>query len=157
MDHLKRKAVIICTACSLAWRPREPRFPFCWDSHRFAQSIWCWACVRWARYFIHPLFRRRSLGRFHRSCCCGSQCWSRTIQSGAFILGLVLDAVLYAALFLPVVLMDGLAGAVAACLSAAVVKTPNLPRQTRLLLGIFRELREGAEAYLRNGRLGCSA
>ena len=55
---------------------------------------------------------------------CGRMGWSQFMQSGAFMLGPVIGAALYAACPLPVVLLSDLVGAAAASGLLAVVKIP---------------------------------
>lgn len=79
--------------------------------------------------------------------------WSQFMQSGAFMLGPVLGAAMYAALPLPVILLSDLAGAVAASVTVAVVKIPDPPRAGQELPHFLREMRDGAAVFLRDRRL----
>ncbi len=82
--------------------------------------------------------------------------WSQFMQSGAFMLGPVLGAAMYAALPLWIILLSDLVGAVAACITVAAVKIPDPPR-TDEAPHFFRELKEGAIAFLRDKKLTITA
>lgn len=79
--------------------------------------------------------------------------WSQFMQSGAFMLGPVLGAAMYAALPLPVILLSDLVGAVAAVSTVAAVKIPDPPKASHAQPHFLRELREGAAVLLANKRL----
>lgn len=86
--------------------------------------------------------------------------WSQFMQSGAFMLGPVLGAALYAAFPMPVVLLTDTLGAVTASLLLGAVKIPPLKRadrengeKTREKGKFFREMKEGAEVYLEDPKL----
>lgn len=79
--------------------------------------------------------------------------WSRLMQSGAFMVGPVLGAALYATLPLPAILLSDLVGAVVASISIAVVKIPELQRTQRLQPSFLTEMKEGVVVYLRDKRL----
>lgn len=79
--------------------------------------------------------------------------WSQFMQSGAFMLGPVLGAALYAALPLPVIMMTDVLGAVIACLCVAAVRIPDPQREKQQMPHIFREMKEGAVILLRDRSL----
>lgn len=89
--------------------------------------------------------------------------WSQFMQSGAFMLGPVLGAALFAALPMPFVLLTDTLGAVIASLLLGAVKIPPVERaETEDGRGekngrekgrFFREFKEGAEVYLEDPRL----
>ncbi|OQB23423.1 MAG: enterobactin exporter EntS [Firmicutes bacterium ADurb.Bin182] len=76
--------------------------------------------------------------------------WSQFMQSGAFILGPVLGAALYAAFPLPVVMLTDVLGAAMACVTVAAVKIPEIRREKRSAPNIFREMKEGAAVLLKD-------
>lgn len=79
--------------------------------------------------------------------------WTQFYQSGAFMLGPVLGAALYAALPLPVILLSDLVGAAAACICTAAIKIPDPKRQASEKVRYFSELKEGVRAVLCDKRL----
>lgn len=79
--------------------------------------------------------------------------WSQFMQSGAFMLGPVLGAAMYAALPMPLILLSDLLGALAAAGTVAAVNIPELVRETQEQPHFLRELREGAATLLRERRL----
>jgi DHA3 family macrolide efflux protein-like MFS transporter len=79
--------------------------------------------------------------------------WNQFLQSGAFMLGPVLGAALYAVLPLPFIMLFDVAGAVVASVSVAVVKIPDPPKQEHVTPGFFREMKEGARILLKDTRL----
>ena len=79
--------------------------------------------------------------------------WNQFMQSGAFMLGPVLGAAMYAALPLPVILLSDLAGAAAACLTVAVVKIPDPLRDSSHTPHFFKEMKEGVQIFLRDRKL----
>ncbi|MFZ5975795.1 MAG: MFS transporter [Bacillota bacterium] len=79
--------------------------------------------------------------------------WSQFMQSGAFMLGPVLGAVLYAALPLPVIMLTDVAGAIIASICVAIIRIPDPPREKQKTPNVFREMKEGAAVLLRDRRL----
>lgn len=79
--------------------------------------------------------------------------WSQFMQSGAFMLGPVLGAALYAVLPLPAIMLIDVAGALIACVSVAATRIPDPPRQMHEAPHIFREMKEGAAVLLKDKRL----
>lgn len=79
--------------------------------------------------------------------------WSQFMQSGAFMLGPVLGAAMYAALPLPAILLSDLVGAAAASITVAVVKIPDPPRSQQGLPHFLREMKDGIAVFLRDRRL----
>lgn len=86
--------------------------------------------------------------------------WSQFMQSGAFMLGPVLGAALFAALPMPVVLLTDILGAVTASVLLGMVKIPPLQKTEEDGEGhergagrFFRELKEGGQVYLEDPKL----
>jgi DHA3 family macrolide efflux protein-like MFS transporter len=76
--------------------------------------------------------------------------WSQFLQSGAFMLGPVLGAALYAALPLPLIMLSDVIGAVIACLCVAVIRIPDPPRERRETPHLWQEMKEGAVVLLQD-------
>lgn len=79
--------------------------------------------------------------------------WSQFMQSGAFMLGPVIGAAMYAMLPLPLILLTDLLGALVACGTVAVVKIPEIQRQTEKAPHFLSELKEGVKVYLAHKKL----
>lgn len=79
--------------------------------------------------------------------------WSQFMQSGAFMLGPVAGAAMYASLPLSAILLFDLVGAVIASISVAVVRIPEIAHQGQTRRGFVRELKEGVAVYLSDRRL----
>ncbi len=79
--------------------------------------------------------------------------WSQFMQSGAFLLGPVLGAAMYAAIPLWIILLSDLAGALIASTTVALIKIPEPERHTRQKPHFFNEMREGAAAIWQNRKL----
>lgn len=79
--------------------------------------------------------------------------WSTFLQSGAFMLGPVLGAAMYAALPLPAVLLTDFAGALAASITVAVIKIPEPVHENQHLPHFMREMKEGALAVMKDRKL----
>lgn len=80
--------------------------------------------------------------------------WSQFMQSGAFMLGPVLGAAMFAALPLPVILMTDLVGALIASVMLGIVPVPKLERkQSDSKTHFFAEFREGVQVFLEDRRL----
>lgn len=79
--------------------------------------------------------------------------WSQFLQSGAFMLGPVLGAVMYASLPLPVILLSDLFGALIAVLTVIPVKIPELTHERAEKPHFFREIKEGAVIFLGDKKL----
>lgn len=79
--------------------------------------------------------------------------WNQFLQSGAFMLGPVLGAAMYAALPLPLIMLTDVLGAAIACLSVALVKIPDPPRTDFRAPHILREMKEGAIVLLNDKKL----
>ncbi len=79
--------------------------------------------------------------------------WSQFLQSGAFMLGPVLGAAMYASLTLPVILLTDLLGAIIAVLTVAPVKIPELEHERPEKPHLFREIKEGITIFLKDRRL----
>jgi DHA3 family macrolide efflux protein-like MFS transporter len=79
--------------------------------------------------------------------------WSQFMQSGAFLLGPVLGAAMYATLPLWTILLSDLAGALVASATVAIVKIPDPKRHTQQRPHFFFEMKEGAAAIWQDKRL----
>ena len=79
--------------------------------------------------------------------------WSQFMQSGAFLLGPVLGAAMYAALPLWIILLSDLAGALVASVTVALVKIPDPERRVQERTHFFHEMKEGAAAICRDRKL----
>lgn len=79
--------------------------------------------------------------------------WSQFMQSGAFMLGPVLGALMYGALPLSVILLTDFLGAVVASLTVASVKVPEPQHNPAGRQHFFHEMREGAHVLVRDKRL----
>jgi DHA3 family macrolide efflux protein-like MFS transporter len=79
--------------------------------------------------------------------------WGQFMSSGAFMLGPVLGAALYASLSLPVIMLTDVMGALIACVCVAVIRIPDPLREKQRKLAIFNEMKDGAAVLLRDKRL----
>jgi len=79
--------------------------------------------------------------------------WTQFLQSGAYMLGPVIGAVLYASFPLPVILLTDLVGAVMASICIAPVKVPEVKRPPQVRPYFWGELREGIVIYLSDRRI----
>lgn len=57
--------------------------------------------------------------------------WNQMMQSGSYILGLILGAAMYAAFPINAILLTDLMGAIVACCLLGVVKVPKLIAKTK--------------------------
>lgn len=79
--------------------------------------------------------------------------WNQFMQSGAFMLGPVLGAAMYAALPLPVILLTDFIGAAIASLTMAVVHIPEPEHSHQGTPHLIREMKEGAQICMRDRKL----
>lgn len=79
--------------------------------------------------------------------------WSQFMQSGAFMLGPVLGAAMYAMLSLPVILLTDLIGALVAVGTVAAVKIPELPPREDTAPHFWNELKSGAAILKKERRI----
>lgn len=79
--------------------------------------------------------------------------WSQFMQSGAFLLGPVLGAAMYAALPLWIILLSDLVGALIASATVALVKIPDPERHIHQKPHFFNEMKEGAAAIWQDRNL----
>lgn len=77
------------------------------------------------------------------------------LQSGAFMLGPVLGAVMFGAMPMWALLLTDLLGALAACGTMFLVRIPELPAAARRKARFWGELRLGLEAFRADKRLLC--
>lgn len=75
--------------------------------------------------------------------------WSQFMSAGAFMLGPVLGAAMYASLPMPLILVTDMVGALAACGTMLSVKVPELKKEREEAPRFFHEMREGAAVLLR--------
>ena len=80
--------------------------------------------------------------------------WMQLLNGGAFLLGPVIGAALYAAFPLPVVLLSDVVGAALASLALAGVKIPPLVRQGDPTGGFWAEFQAGLAVFRRDRALG---
>jgi len=73
--------------------------------------------------------------------------WNQFLQSGAFMLGPVLGAVMFAAMPLWVILLTDLIGALAACLALWIVEVPEIPRSEATNQHYLEELKDGFKVF----------
>ncbi|MDD3193270.1 MAG: MFS transporter [Oscillospiraceae bacterium] len=79
--------------------------------------------------------------------------WSQFLQSGAFMLGPVIGALLYGVLPMPVILLTDFAGALVASATVAVVKIKEIEHKESQQANFFREMRQGAAVIWRDKKL----
>ena len=79
--------------------------------------------------------------------------WSQFMQSGAFMLGPVIGAAMYAVLPLPVILLTDLLGAAVASITVAVVRIPEIQREKYETPHFLTEMKGGFTVFLRDRRL----
>lgn len=80
--------------------------------------------------------------------------WMQLLNGGAYLLGPVIGAALYAAFPLPVVLLSDVVGAALASLALAGVKIPPLVRQADQTGGFWAEFQAGLAVFRRDRALG---
>lgn len=73
--------------------------------------------------------------------------WNQFLQSGAFMLGPVIGAAMLAAMPLWLILLTDLLGALAACLSLAIVEVPTIPRSKESMQHYLQELKDGISVF----------
>lgn len=76
--------------------------------------------------------------------------WNQFLQSGAFMLGPVLGAMMFAAMPLWLILLTDLIGAVVACFTLWIVDVPVLPRTEEEMQHYIEELKEGFNVFKEN-------
>ncbi|MEF9973538.1 MAG: MFS transporter [Clostridia bacterium] len=79
--------------------------------------------------------------------------WSQFMMSGAFMLGPVLGAAMFAILPMPVILLSDTLGALVAVGTMALVKIPQVVRANPEAPHFFREMKAGAQVLLRDKKL----
>lgn len=73
--------------------------------------------------------------------------WNQFLQSGAFMLGPVIGAAMFAIMPLWVILLTDLLGALAACLTLWIVEIPNVPRSEERIQHYLAELKAGFKVF----------
>ena len=76
--------------------------------------------------------------------------WNQFLQSGAFMLGPVLGAMMFAAMPLWLILLTDLIGAVVACLTLWIVEVPTIPRTEESMHHYLKELKDGLNVFKEN-------
>ncbi len=79
--------------------------------------------------------------------------WSQFLQAGAYMLGPVIGAAMYAAFTMPVILLSDLLGAIIACITIAIVHIPEIEGRQALSSHFFKELKEGIVVYTKDKKL----
>lgn len=79
--------------------------------------------------------------------------WSQFLQSGAFMLGPVLGAAMYAALPMWLILVTDFFGAVVAVAALAAVKIPKPTQTENKASGFMKEMKEGASYLVKDKKL----
>lgn len=74
--------------------------------------------------------------------------WSQFMESGAFMLGPALGAVMYSAFPFPIILLSDFIGAVIASITVGIIKIPEIERQEKQIYHFFREFKEGINIFL---------
>lgn len=73
--------------------------------------------------------------------------WNQFLQSGAFMLGPVLGAAMFAAMPIWLILLTDLIGAIAACLTLWIVDVPDIPRSEESMQHYLGELKDGFKVF----------
>lgn len=79
--------------------------------------------------------------------------WIQLLSAGAFFLGPVIGAALYAAFPLTVVLMSDVIGAVFASVALAIVKVPKLEKKQEENAGMMVQFKEGLDVFRQDKKL----
>ncbi|ACV62381.1 major facilitator superfamily MFS_1 [Desulfofarcimen acetoxidans DSM 771] len=79
--------------------------------------------------------------------------WNQFMQSGAYMLGPVVGAAMYASLPLPIILISDLVGAIVASVSTAIVKIPEIEHEKQIRPNYLGEIKEGFQVYVSDKRL----
>lgn len=73
--------------------------------------------------------------------------WNQFLQSGAYMLGPVLGAAMFAAMPIWLILLTDLFGALAACLTLWIVEVPDVPRSEESMQHYLAELKDGFSVF----------
>ncbi len=79
--------------------------------------------------------------------------WSQFMQSGAFMLGPVLGAIMYGILPMSVILITDFVGAVVAAAAVMVVEVPEPEKQDRVAKHFLHEMKDGFSVCIRDREL----
>ncbi len=79
--------------------------------------------------------------------------WSQFMQSGAFMLGPVIGAMMFGALPMEVILITDLVGAVVASITVAITKIPEVGKTGAEYPDFVAEFKEGIEVYRKDSKL----
>lgn len=79
--------------------------------------------------------------------------WNQFMQSGAFMLGPVIGAVMYGALPMEIILLTDLAGALIASLTVVVTEIPEIPKKEGQYPNFIREFKEGIQVYRKDPKM----
>ncbi len=153
IDRLKRKTVIICADMFIGL-----------VAALFALSFLLWsppywlACAVLGVRAIANVFHTPAIQAVVPMLVPGDELvkangWSQFLQAGAFMLGPVIGAAMYAAFPMPVILLTDLLGAVAASITIAIIRIPEIERGQRYSSRFLQELKEGIAVYMRDKKL----
>lgn len=73
--------------------------------------------------------------------------WNQFLQSGAFMLGPVIGAAMFAVMPLWLILLTDLIGALAACVTLWIVEVPDVPRSEESMQHYLKELKAGFAVF----------
>lgn len=153
IDRLKRKTVIISSDLFIAFAAAVFALLFIAGY----QAYWM-ACVVLGVRALGGVFHMPAIQAAVPMIVPGEElvranAWSQFLQSGAFMLGPVLGAAMYAALPLPVIMLTDVLGAVIACLCVAIVKIPDPTREQQATPHLFGEMKQGLVILLQDRRI----
>jgi DHA3 family macrolide efflux protein-like MFS transporter len=153
IDRLKRKTVIICADMFIGLVAAV-----------FALSFLLWSPPYWlvcvvlgfravANVFHTPAIQAVVPMLVPSDDLMKANGWSQFLQAGAFMLGPVIGAAMYAAFSMPVILLTDLLGAVVASITIGVVHIPELERKQKIASHFIQELKEGIAVYMQDKKL----
>ncbi|MDF2945136.1 MAG: major facilitator superfamily 1 [Herbinix sp.] len=153
IDRLKRKTVIICADMFIGL-----------VAALFALSFLLWAPPYWmvcvvlgvraiANVFHTPAIQAVVPMLVPSNDLMKANGWSQFLQAGAFMLGPVIGAAMYAAFSMPVILLTDLLGAIVASISIAIVHIPEIERKQKISSRFTQELKEGIAVYMQDRKL----
>lgn len=154
IDRLKRKTVIICADLFLGMVAALFALSFLWGT----PPVWS-VCVVLGLRAMGNVFHTPAIQAVVPMLVPGDQLVkangvSQFLQAGAYMLGPVIGAALYAAFPMPVLLLTDLLGALVASITVAVVKIPEIQHQKQGKPQIFKEMKEGLALFSQDKRFG---
>lgn len=152
-DRLRRKTVIICADMFIGIVALGMSLFFVFGSPPYWSAFLVLGMRSLGNVFHSPAIQAAVPMLVPQDQLVKANGWSQFMQSGAFMLGPVLGAAMYAALPLWIILLSDLAGAIAASLTVAAVKIPDPERNGRETPHLFKEMKEGAAALLEDRAL----